>query len=82
MRHDRRLLPNLCIEVHMPLRAVNPDDPVESGPCDVIDICPICEGAMETVSSSVHQKVCVCVDCHSSIAVPAAAWKVRKTKRS
>lgn len=65
----------------MPLRAVNPDEPVESGPCDVIDICPICHGDMEAVYSRQHQKVCVCVDCHTSITVPVAAWDIRRKKK-
>lgn len=65
----------------MPLRAVNPDEPVESGPCDVVDVCPICQGPMEAVYSRAHQKVCVCVDCHTSLTVPTLAWTIRKQKQ-
>ena len=49
-------------------------------PCDVMDICPICGGAMETVYSRAHQKVCVCNDCHTSISVPSAAWEISRNK--
>jgi hypothetical protein len=66
----------------MPLRAVNPDEPVESGPCNVIEVCPICAGTMEAVYSREHHKVCVCVDCHTSITVPSAAWEIRARKKS
>lgn len=65
----------------MSLRAVNPDEPIETGPCDVIEHCPICSGAMEAVYSRQHQKVCVCVDCHTSITVPVAAWDIRRQKK-
>lgn len=64
----------------MGMRAIKPNDRV-SDPCDVIDLCPICGGSMETVYSRAHQKVCVCVDCHTSITVPAAAWQVKSDKR-
>lgn len=64
----------------MALRAVNPDDPIRNGPCEVIEICPICGGKMEAVYSRAHQKVCVCMDCHTSITVPASAWKVKAAK--
>ena len=36
---------------------------------------------METVYSRSHQKVCVCVDCHTTITVPAKAWQIRGAKR-
>jgi hypothetical protein len=65
----------------MGMRAVNPNDRVVSEPCDVVEICPICDGTMETVYSRAHQKVCVCVDCHTTITVPAKAWKVKRTRR-
>lgn len=64
----------------MPLRAISPGDPLNPGPCDVIDICPICEGRMEAVYSRAHQKVCVCIDCHTSVTVPATAWQIRNQK--
>ena len=65
----------------MALHAVNPNDPVTPGPCEVVEICPICQGTMEAVYSRVHQKVCVCVDCHTSITVPASAWKIKANKK-
>jgi hypothetical protein len=66
----------------MALHAVNPDGPLDPGPCDVIEICPICGGEMEAVYSRAHQKVCVCVDCHTSVTVPASAWKVKAGKEA
>ena len=36
---------------------------------------------METVYSRPHQKVCVCVDCHTSVSVPSSAWHVKGEKR-
>ena len=61
--------------------AIKPHDRPSPGPCDVITICPICGGSMEAVYSRAHQKVCVCVDCHTSITVPASAWQVKNEKR-
>ena len=55
-------------------------DPKNPGPCDVIEVCPICGGSMAAVYSRAHQKVCVCNDCHTSITVPAAAWDVIRAK--
>ena len=46
----------------------------------MIEICPICSGRMEAVYSRAHQKVCVCVDCHTSVTVPASAWRVKAAK--
>jgi len=64
----------------MALRAVNPNDPIETGPCEIIEICPICNGKMDAVYTRVHQKVCVCVDCHTSITVPQSAWDIKREK--
>jgi len=36
---------------------------------------------MEAVYSRAHQKVCVCVDCHTSITVPSSAWEIKSEKR-
>src|SRR5689334_21584680 len=36
---------------------------------------------MELVYDRFHQKVCVCVDCHSGITVPQSAWTVARIKR-
>jgi hypothetical protein len=66
----------------MALRAVDPNDPIKAGPCEVIEICPICSGPLEAVYTRVHQKVCVCVDCHTSITVPQSAWRVKAAKNS
>jgi hypothetical protein len=66
----------------MALHAVKQNDPLDPGPCDVIDLCPICGGNMEAVYSRAHQKVCVCTDCHTTITVPAAAWKVKAGKQA
>jgi hypothetical protein len=66
----------------MALHAVNPqpgDDSPE--PCGEIKTCPVCEGRMELVYDRHHQKVCVCVDCHSGLTVPASAWEVARYKQ-
>lgn len=36
---------------------------------------------MESVYERNHQKVCVCVDCHSGLTVPATAYDVARIKR-
>ncbi len=43
--------------------------------------CPICYGTMEVVYSRNQQSVCVCVDCHSGVTVPASAWDIVRSKR-
>ena len=48
----------------------------------MVDVCPICAGTMEAVYTRAHQKVCVCVDCHTSVTVPANAWKIKASKES
>ena len=67
----------------MALRALKPSDDSRSQvePCEVIEVCPICEGKMETVYNRGHQKVCVCSDCHSGVTVPATAWDIVRMKR-
>lgn len=68
----------------MALRAVNPSDhsdPKRGEPCEVIEVCPICGGKMQTVYSRHQQKVCVCVDCHSGLTVPDTAWTIARVKR-
>ena len=67
----------------MALRSVNPSDDYsrQGDPCEVIEVCPICDGRMETVYNRHNQKVCVCVDCHSGLTVPDAAWEIAKAKR-
>ena len=44
--------------------------------------CPICSGQMELVYDRFNQQVCVCVECHSGLTIPAAAWEVQRRKRS
>ena len=44
--------------------------------------CPICSGTMEVVYERPTQQVCVCVDCHSGLTIPATAWKIQKAKRA
>ena len=36
---------------------------------------------MDTVYSRAHQRVVVCIDCYTGIAIPAKAWDVAKVKR-
>lgn len=49
-------------------------------PCEVIPSCPICGGKMETVYDRPASRVCVCVDCHTGVTVPATAWEVARIK--
>jgi hypothetical protein len=37
---------------------------------------------MELVYDRFNQRVCVCIDCHSGLTIPASAWEVKKRKRS
>jgi hypothetical protein len=37
---------------------------------------------MELVYDRFNQQVRVCVDCHSGLTIPAAAWDIQKQKRS
>ena len=52
-----------------------------SNPCDDLPLCVICDGHMETVYQRSHQKVCQCLDCGSSLTVPATAWDIAARKR-
>ena len=49
--------------------------------CDAVPFCPICGGKMELVYNRPNTKVCVCIDCHTGITVPASAWTVAMRKR-
>ena len=62
----------------------NPFDepPPEPEPCDVIEVCPICGGQMETVYNRHQQRVCVCKECQSGVTIPASAWHVARMKRA
>jgi hypothetical protein len=64
----------------MGIHAIKPNDRGPE-PCDVIDTCPICGGSVEAVYTRVHQKVCVCEDCHTTITVPATAWQLKSDRR-
>jgi len=44
--------------------------------------CPMCEGKMEVVYQRNNQQVTVCIDCHASLTVPAAAWQISRAKRA
>jgi len=44
--------------------------------CEVVPTCPICGGKTEFVYDRPHLKVCLCVDCHTGINVPAEAWEI------
>lgn len=48
--------------------------------CKVIPKCPLCGGIMELVYDRPNTKVCVCVDCHTGIHVPARAWAIASAK--
>lgn len=63
--------------------AMKPPDDYDSHaePCDLIEVCPLCGGEMETVYDRGHQKVCVCKDCHCGVTVPASAWEIARVKR-
>jgi hypothetical protein len=69
----------------MALHAVKPpdgdkDDKAQE-PSAIIRVCPVCEGDMEVAYDRYHQKVCVCVDCHTAITVPGSAWEIARIKR-
>jgi hypothetical protein len=65
----------------MVLRAVRRNSPQHPEPCEVVEICPLCGGKMETVYSRPHQQVCACVDCQTTITVPVVAWDIARVKR-
>jgi hypothetical protein len=37
---------------------------------------------MELVYDRFNQQVCVCVECHSGLTIPAGAWEIQRRKRS
>ena len=66
----------------MSLRAVNPDEPNPlAEPCEVLELCPVSGGRMDVVYSRTQSNLCVCVDCHTGVNVPATAWQVVRAKR-
>ena len=67
----------------MATRAVNfPGDepPGETQP--KIPRCAVCDGTMVLAYDRYRQKMCVCVDCHTSMTIPGSAWEVAKQKRA
>jgi hypothetical protein len=65
----------------MTLRAVKRNGPKNPGPCDVLEVCPVCGGRLETVYARPHQQVCACADCQTSITVPVVAWDIARVKK-
>ena len=62
-------------------RAVKGTGPKNPGPCEILEICPVCGGTLEMVYERPHQKVCACADCHTSITVPVVAWDIARVKK-
>ena len=58
-------------------RLVPPDQP---DLCEIIPACFVCGGKMELVYDRPTTKVCVCVECHTSITVPARAWDIARDR--
>jgi len=58
-----------------------PEDDRNAAIALALAYCPICYGAMEVVYSRNNQNVCVCLDCHSGVTVPATAWEIVRLKR-
>jgi hypothetical protein len=65
----------------MVLRAVKRKGPQNPGPCDILELCPVCGGKMEMVYSRQHQQVCACADCQTTITVPVVAWDIARVKK-
>lgn len=69
----------------MALRKVDttnhPEDERRQEAAPVLKACPVCEGQMDVVYERHNQQVLVCVDCHSGLTVPGAAWEVVRIKR-
>ena len=67
----------------MATRAVsepNDESPGQAHP--KIPRCAICEGNMVLAYDRYRQKMCVCVDCHTSMTIPGSAWEVAARKRA
>jgi hypothetical protein len=65
----------------MTLRAVKRNGPKKPGPCDMLEVCPVCAGTMEAVYQRPHQQVCACADCQTTITVPVVAWDIARVKK-
>lgn len=46
-----------------------------------IPACPVCAGKLEVVYHRYEQHVGVCIDCHTSLTIPAKAWGIAENKR-
>lgn len=53
-----------------------------AGPYPPCPDCPICRGKMEFVYDRLNQQVCVCIDCHSGLTIPATVWEILRRKHS
>jgi hypothetical protein len=47
-----------------------------------IPACSICDGTMVLAYDRYRQKMCVCLDCHTSMTIPGSAWEVAARKRA
>jgi hypothetical protein len=67
----------------MATRAVNlPDDESTAQMPPKIPRCSICDGTMVLAYDRYRQKMCVCLDCHTSMTIPGSAWDVAARKRA
>jgi hypothetical protein len=48
--------------------------------CEVIP-CPVCGGRMEMAYDREPLKICVCLNCLTSVSVPAEAWRAMEERR-
>ena len=51
-------------------------------PLEVISVCPVCAGKMDCVYQASKVRICVCLDCMTSLSVPVEAWDVARQKRA
>ena len=69
----------------MALYRVNPEKSHYPGDrrkdAPALSLCPICRGKMQMVYKRNNQQVIVCMDCHSGVTVPGAAWAIARAKR-
>ena len=65
----------------MVLRSTKRAGARKPGPCDVLEICPVCGGKLEAVYERPHQQVCACADCQTTISVPVVAWDIARVKK-
>lgn len=65
----------------MVFRAMKRRDPEKPGPCELLEMCPVCGGKMEMVYERPHQQVCACADCQTTVTVPVVAWDIARVKK-